>query len=110
MIQLFRLLVVPVFFLSLGACENEILEPANCLHVDEGWVPQDPVYIFRFREGVPVDSATSELVSKYNLTLRRTWYFGFSAAVPTFAAYEGLRCEPSLEMISWNYYAILHGP
>lgn len=105
-----RLLSCLLLLVAIAGC-NDGFEPDSCLAVAEGWVPSRPEYIVMFKEGVPAQPTTNDLVTKYNLELRIQFAGdnGFSATVPTFAAFEGLRCEPIVAVMGWNAVVIPHG-
>jgi hypothetical protein len=106
-----RLLSSLILLLQITGCRNELVEPDNCVTVAEGWVPSRPEYLVMFKDGVPAQPTTNDLVTKYNLELRIQFAGdnGFSATVPTFAAFEGLRCEPVVAVMGWNAVVVPHG-
>lgn len=98
--------------LLLAGCKNELLEPDNCVTVAEGWVPSRPEYLVMLKDGLPVQETVNDLAIKHGLELRQVWESlrGFSATVPTRAAFDGLRCDPAVAVMGWNAPVFPHDP
>lgn len=99
----FCLGLVLTLLLPAVGCKKEPVEPESCVNVAEGWVASDPRYGVFFRDGVQPQSAADELAAKYQLQVTAVWegLRGFAATVPTRVAFDGLRCEPVVQVMGW---------